>query len=105
MRKERGACENSGAHAIDKAFTEKGVDCLACFDNDSFLGPRSTRNALELQKAIVEQERDGLLKMLKRSKDSNQRNATLETEVKEEMEFFGALGTFFIATMQLSESC
>jgi hypothetical protein len=87
MRKARGIDEDSGAHAIDKAFTEKGVDHSACFNN-SFVGPR-IRKMLESRKEIVQQQEEGLLKVLKRSQDSNQRDAASETEVKEKMEFFG----------------
>jgi hypothetical protein len=87
MRKERGIDEDSGAYAIDKAFTEKGVDRSAYFNN-SFIGPH-IRKMLEFRKEIIEQQEEGLLKVLKRSQDSNQRDIASETEVKEEMEFFG----------------
>jgi hypothetical protein len=87
MRKERGVGEDSGAHAIDKTFTEKGVDRSAHL-NCSFIGPH-TRKMLECREEIIEQQEEGLLKVLKRSKDSSQRDTASEEEVKAEMEFFG----------------
>jgi hypothetical protein len=62
MRKARGIDEDSGACAIDKAFTERGVDCLACFNN-SFIGPH-VRKMLESRKEVVQQQQEGLLKVL-----------------------------------------
>jgi hypothetical protein len=67
--------------------TKLGVIRLACFNN-SFIGPH-IRKMLEFRKEIIEQQEEGLLRVLRRSQDSHQPDAASETEVKEEMEFFG----------------
>jgi hypothetical protein len=72
---------------LTKAFTEKGVDHSASF-NDSFIRPH-VRTTLESRKEIIHKQQEGLLKMLKRSQASNQQDTASETEVKEEVEFFG----------------